>query len=126
MRFVKVFILSLVFSSVYSQEKLYDFTAFGHLPAVVSNNYFVNLNNAETKEIRLQYLDTIARIYLRSGHADSLIHYGKLLKDESRFKDSIHQNIKDFNLKGFYFEGVLNHTYKELKLLIPKMTFKNI
>jgi signal transduction histidine kinase len=106
MRFVKVFILSLVFSSVYSQEKLYDFTAFGHLPAVVSNNYFVNLNNAETKEIRLQYLDTIARIYLRSGHADSLIHYGKLLKDESRFKDSIHQNIKDFNLKGFYFEGV--------------------
>lgn len=87
----------------FSQEKRFDFTAFGHMPKVVSNNLFVNLNNAETKEIRFQYLDTIARIYLRAGHADSLMHYGKLLKKETF---NLVSDSKEYKLKAFYFEGV--------------------
>lgn len=89
----------------FAQNKQYDFTAFGHMPKVVSSQLFVNLNNAETKVLRFQYLDTIARIYLKSGHADSLMHYGNLLKNEAFYATSSSDSLRQFQLKGFYYEG---------------------
>ncbi|WP_299123398.1 hypothetical protein [uncultured Winogradskyella sp.] len=99
-------VIGLLFFTGLAQEKRYDFTAFGYLPKVVSNDYFLKLNNAQTKEIRFQYLDTISLIYLRSGHADSLMHYGKLLKEETLSDDLNSENTENFNLKAFYYQGV--------------------
>lgn len=89
----------------FTQEKRYDFTAFGHMPKVVSNDFFVKLNNSDSKAVRFQYIDTIARIYLKSGHADSLMHYGQLLKNETLYEASSTGNIEDFRLKALYYEG---------------------
>ena len=90
----------------FTQEVEYNFKAFGHMPNVVGNDLFIQLNAAETQQIRFQYLDTIAQIYLKSGHADSLMYYGKLIKNEAFYKDSTFQNIKNIRLRGLYFEGV--------------------
>lgn len=93
----------------FTQEVHYNFKAFGHMPQVVSNDIFVKLNDAETSQIRFQYLDTIAQIYLESGHADSLMHYGKLIKSEAFYKDSTFQNIKSIKLRALYYEAVAAH-----------------
>lgn len=90
----------------FTQDKQYSFKAFGHMPNVVDNNLFVRLNNAETQQVRFKYLDTIAQIYSKSGHADSLMYYGELMKNESFYKDSTFQNIENIRQKAFYFQGV--------------------
>ncbi len=90
----------------FTQEKQHNFRAFGHMPNVVSNDVFIKLNAAETQQVRFQYLDTIAQIYLKSGHADSLMHYGKLMKSEAFYKDSTFQDLKEIKLRALYFEGV--------------------
>ncbi|WP_400078150.1 ATP-binding protein [Winogradskyella sp. R77965] len=84
----------------------YDFTAFGKMPRVVDNSLSKKLNSAKTTELRCKYLDTIARIYLRSGNPDSLMHYGKLLKKETFYKDSDLNNVKDISLRATYYEGM--------------------
>ncbi|NRD20492.1 histidine kinase [Winogradskyella eckloniae] len=83
-----------------------NFKAFGHMPQVVSNRLHVNLNASESQQVRFQYLDTIAQIYLKSGHADSLMHYAQLIKSEAYYKDSTYQNIRNIRLNALYFEGV--------------------
>jgi len=101
-----IFLISVLFSLIgFAQEKQYDYTAFGLLPKVVSNDLHVNLNSAKITEIRVQYLDTIARIYLKAGQPDSLIHYGKLLKNESANIDSDIINRNNYNQKALYYEG---------------------
>lgn len=93
----------------FTQEVQYNFKAFGHMPNVVSNDLFIKLNAAETQHVRFQYLDTIAQIYLKSGHADSLMHYGKLIKGEAFYKDSTFQNIRSIRYRAFYYESVATH-----------------
>ncbi|NRD22762.1 histidine kinase [Winogradskyella litoriviva] len=90
----------------FTQDKQYSFKAFGHMPNVVDNDLFVRLNNAETQQVRFKYLDSIAQIYSKSGHADSLMYYGELMKNESFYKDSTFQNIENIRQKAFYFQGV--------------------
>lgn len=90
----------------FAQEEYSDFRAFGEMPSVVDGSLFISLNSAEAQEVRFQYLDTIAQIYLKSGHADSLMHYAKLIKNEAFFKDSNFQNINVIKQRGLYFEGV--------------------
>jgi len=89
----------------FTQEKNYDFMAFGKMPRVVSNHVFKGLNNSKNKEVHLRYIDTIAAIYLRSGEADSLMHYGKLLKHEMHRSKVSPKNSKQFQLKSFYYQG---------------------
>ncbi|WP_299101403.1 sensor histidine kinase [uncultured Winogradskyella sp.] len=101
-----IFLLFIILCFLgYSQDDI-NFKAFGHMPQVVSNHLHVNLNAAESQQVRFQYLDTIAQIYLKSGHADSLMHYGQLIKSEAFYKDSTFQNIKNIRLRALYFEGV--------------------
>tara|TARA_R110002050_G_scaffold289831_2_gene442983 strand:- start:10428 stop:12323 length:1896 start_codon:yes stop_codon:yes gene_type:complete len=102
-------LLSMICFLGFTQEQQYNFKAFGHMPKVVSNDFFVMLNTAETQQIRFKYLDTIAQIYLNSGHADSLMHYGKLIKSEAFYKDSTFQNIKNIRFRALYYEGVAAH-----------------
>ncbi len=62
-------LLSMVCLSV-SAQKVYDtFTAFGEIPQVVENALYVKLNTAENQELRFQYLDPIAQIYLKQTSA---------------------------------------------------------
>ena len=90
----------------FTQENKHDFMAFGKMPRVVSHSIFKSLNNSENKQVRLRYIDTIASIYLRSGHADSLMHYGKLLKHETPLANVSVKKAKQFQLKSFYYEGL--------------------
>jgi len=90
----------------FTQENKHDFMAFGKMPRVVSHSIFKSLNNSENKQVRLRYIDTIAAIYLRSGHADSLMHYGKLLKHETPLANVSVKKAKQFQLKSFYYEGL--------------------
>ncbi|WP_179351984.1 tetratricopeptide repeat-containing sensor histidine kinase [Winogradskyella vidalii] len=96
----------MLFSMGFTQEKYSSFRAFGEIPSVVDASLYQNLNAAETQEIRFQYLDTIAQVYVKSGHADSLMHYAKLIKNEALYKAS---DIKDVNIikqRALYFEGI--------------------
>ena len=99
-------IFLLLLSLGFAQDVQYDFTAYGILPSDVDNKLFVRLNTAETKEFRCKYIDTIARIYLKSGNSDSLMHYGKLLKNETIHQDSSFKNIREEYLKSTYYIGV--------------------
>ncbi len=99
-------LLSMVCLSV-SAQKVYDtFTAFGEIPQVVENELYIKLNTAENQELRFQYLDTIAQIYLKAGHADSLMHYGKRIKNDAFYRETTAESKAYYKLKGLYYEGV--------------------
>ncbi|MUU77592.1 sensor histidine kinase [Winogradskyella endarachnes] len=122
-------IISFVSLLGFNQEVHYNFKAFGHMPQVVGNDIFEKLNDAETSQIRFRYLDTIAQIYLESGHADSLMHYGKLIKSEAFYKDSTFQNIKSIKLRALYYEAVAAHKMglfdEAIKSCIEGLGFSN-
>ncbi|MEP5936449.1 MAG: hypothetical protein ABJ218_15125, partial [Winogradskyella arenosi] len=90
-----------------SAQKVYDtFTAFGEIPQVVENELYIKLNTAENQEQRFQYLDTISQIYLKAGHADSLMHYGKRIKNDAFYRETTAERKTYYKLKGLYYEGV--------------------
>lgn len=100
------FIAIFLFVQGIAQETYYDFTAYGHLPKVVDNGLFKALDSAKSKEIRVRYLDTIAQIYLRSGHSDSLMYYGEQLKSEMFYSEIGLPNAENITLKAMYYQGV--------------------
>ncbi len=89
-----------------AQDKRYDFTAFGKMPKVVDNELYAKLDKAKILSERSAYLDTISRIFLVTGNADSLMHYGKLLKNEALMATSERQNIEDYQKSAMYYQGV--------------------
>ncbi|MBC2845761.1 tetratricopeptide repeat-containing sensor histidine kinase [Winogradskyella flava] len=89
-----------------AQDKRYDFTAFGKMPKVVDNELYAKFDKAKTLSERSAYLDTISRIFLVTGNADSLMHYGKLLKNEALMATSEPQNIEDYQKSAMYYQGV--------------------
>lgn len=98
-------LLSMLCFVGFAQQKD-TFRAFGELPRMVDYKLYENLKYSENQEIRFKYLDTIAQIYLESGHADSLMHYGHLIKNEALYKGRNIKNRDEIQLSGLYFEGV--------------------
>ncbi|MCD8411789.1 tetratricopeptide repeat-containing sensor histidine kinase [Tenacibaculum finnmarkense] len=87
------FFIFMCLSSTYAQDKEDHFVFFGYNPEVVNRQLYKSLNNAIEPRERIVVLDSIATQFIQSKNADSLFHYGSMLKDEVL-------NLKLKGLKG--------------------------
>ncbi len=103
---ITLLFFSLGFLMGFAQENRLDFKAFGEMPQVVQRQLYTQLKNAKSIEERCKYLDMIARIFLRSGHVDSLVHYSEQLKIETLYAKLNESVLKNYRLRALYYEGV--------------------
>lgn len=99
-------VILFCFSIGFSQNEKSNFKAFGMTPEIVSTELYKKLDHASTIEERCQYLDTIAKLFVRSGSADSVISYGQKLDKVLSFDQSQDSVLKTYKLKALLYKGI--------------------
>lgn len=107
MYFKQLLLGCFIFSTIltYGQDQMSHFKGFAVVPNHVSGALYEAFNHAETPLKRIEYMDTIAQIFVKSDLVDSIIAYGHYMHAEAELLDtgSYHNFYKQ---KAYYFEGM--------------------
>jgi len=74
------------------------------MPNVVSKELYAALKESQIHGERCKYLDTIARVFMQSGHADSLMQYGLRLSNNYKVLNT--EGLINYKLNALYYQGV--------------------
>lgn len=99
-----VFLLVVFYSKAQGQESI-RFYSYGETPKVVNDSLYIRLKKASNVNNKLSILYTIANAYLKSGNADSVQHYGHLLKDLCIVKKEAIENIALHEARAYRITG---------------------
>ena len=73
------------------------------MPNVVSKELYAALKESQIHGERCKYLDTIARVFMQSGHADSLMQYGLRLSNNYKVLNT--EGLINYKLNALYYQG---------------------
>ncbi len=91
--------------TILGQQSQTGYTAFGETPVRVPKKLLDSLKNEANSLARFDLIDTIAKIHLKFGDTDSIVHYGQQLAREVEFSKSELLNKPLWLSKAYYIIG---------------------